>query len=342
MNNLEQPRKIAIIGNGFDLAHGLRTSYKQFAEQYKDHEVIKKFHKCVELLGTENNLTDEQGNIRNIEWYSFEENMERLIVRHYQDIISKDDSLDESELNSLNDLFYNLEKLLSQYLRIEYNSKQIRRFENIQKVIDDSTLVISFNYTNTIKIYSSTYYYVHGSLEDDAYIILGFANGKLPCLCNGTFIKYLKDVRKEQLNYLRYLKSNGCLDIKHEMEQFSQHACSLFGGRGEYALEYKKEHSDEYDLSELSMMLKKYAIKNDFAPHKDAYDFSKVEEIMVMGHGLEADLYYLNELFQQSYNLKKIILYSYDGESDEEIDRKKKNIERLSGIKNIQVCNYGA
>jgi Bacteriophage abortive infection AbiH len=49
---MEKPKnKLVIIGNGFDLAHGLRTSYKDFIEWY--------LNGCVEQLNTQNYIDDK-------------------------------------------------------------------------------------------------------------------------------------------------------------------------------------------------------------------------------------------------------------------------------------------
>lgn len=333
-------KRIVIVGNGFDLAHGLKTSYRQFAQKYIDHVVIKKFHQYVDFLDGDNPFLDEEGLIKNIEWYSFELNMERLIKWNYKNEINSGGMNVDGNLSKLNNLFTELERLLKKYLVEECSSQKVTLIESVQDCFDEYTLAISFNYTDTIKLYTNRYYYVHGSLSDDKYIIIGFATGDLPCLCSGDSINFLKDVRKEELSYLRYLTENGCNNIIKELDKFKRHAVSLFSGKGEYDLEYKNEEQDTYDTTDLSSCLKKYAEKNRYAPKRESYDYTAVEEIVVMGHGLEADLIYLTGIFEKASKLDKVILYSYDGENGDEIERKIKVLKRLSGFENIIISKY--
>lgn len=340
MNYDSSIRRIVIIGNGFDLAHDLKTSYKEFAEKYKDHAIIKQFHQYVDILDSENPFVDEDGILKNIEWYSFELNMERLVEWNYQNAINLGGIYVEKTISELNNLFVNLEKLLANYLEEEYSSRRVSALESLKECFDENTLAISFNYTDTIKLYTNRYYYVHGSLRDDNHIILGFATGDLPCLCSGDYINFLKDVRKEELSYLRYLRENGCSNEDKELDEFKRHAVSLFSGRGEYDLVYKNGEQDIYDTKELSSYLRSYAENNGFAPQRKSYDFSAVEEIVVMGHGLEADLNYLTGLFQQASKLEKLILYSYVGEREDELERKTSVLKNLSGFEKIIIKNY--
>jgi hypothetical protein len=243
-------------------------------------------------------------------------------------------------LSKLNNLFAKLERLLSMYLMEEYSSQEISPLESVQACFDDCTLAISFNYTDTIKLYTDRYYYVHGSLSDDNHIIIGFAMGNLPCLCGGDSIFFLKEVRKEELSYLRYLRENGYVNENEKLDEFKKHAISLFSGRGEYDLSYKNEEQNEYDTGELSFDLKKYAENNRYEPQRESYDFTAVEEIAVMGHGLEADLTYLAGIFGKATNLNRVVLYSYDGESENELERKTTVLKRLSGLENIVIKKY--
>lgn len=339
--NCDNPiRKIVIIGNGFDLAHGLHTSYSQFAQKYKDNVIIKQFHQYVDALEGENPFIDDEGVYKNIEWYSFELNMERLIKWNYQNDINSGGMAVDGNLSKLNNLFTNLESLLAKYLIEECSSKKITAIESVQDCFDEYTLAISFNYTDTIKMYTDKYYYVHGSLSDDNHIIIGFATGELPCLCSGDNINFHKDVRKEELSYLRFLKESGCRNEIKELDEFKRHAISLFSGRGEYDLEYKNGEQNIYDTAELSSHLKRYAEKNRFEPQRESFDYKSVEEIVVMGHGLEADLSYLTGIFAEASKLDKVVLYSYDGESKNDLERKINTLKRMSGLEDIVIKEY--
>lgn len=340
MNSDKLIKRIVIVGNGFDLAHGLKTSYFNFAHKYRDNATIKQFHQYVDFLDAENPFVDENGEIKNITWYSFELNMERLITWNFQKEIGMGNIADNETIFNLNCIFADLEELLKKYLIEEYESVAITAKDSVQNCFDENTLAISFNYTDTIKLYANNYHYVHGSLSDDNYIILGLATGDIPCLCSGDYIHFQKDVRKEELSYLRYLRENGCNNVIKELDEFKRHAISLLGPRGEYDLEYKADEPEIYDTANLSLYLKEYAEKNKFTPEKEPYDYKAVEEVIVMGHGLESDIFYLGEIFEEIGKINKVILYSYNKEGKKEIDRKINVLKGLSGLKEIEIREY--
>ena len=278
----------------------------------------------------------------NITWYSFEENMQRIMVQEYEKAINGKVDADET-CTEFNDLFAKIESLLAEYLRNVYEVKDIVLLEKMQECFDENTLAISFNYTDTIKLYTDKYYYVHGSLEDDNQIILGFANSdNLPCLCGDNFIFYQKEVKKELLNFKRFLIENGCHPekIDEEIAAFRNHAIALYSGRGEYNLEYEDVEKSIYDTSGMSLLAKKYAEKYNFAPMKEEYDYMQVTEVCVAGHGLEADRSYLDYIFEKAVNINRVVLYTYKGEPKEELERKIKKLKELANTKNIEIRLY--
>lgn len=104
--------KLIIVGNGFDLAHGLKTSYNDFAKYYKNNLVLIKFHELVDKIGSSIPIYDIDGNIKDITWYSFEENIERItqyiFQKNFDDNLSQDDYHHiENEMKEANELFFN-------------------------------------------------------------------------------------------------------------------------------------------------------------------------------------------------------------------------------------------
>ena len=59
-----------------------------------------------------------------------------------------------------------------------------------------------------------------------------------------------------------------------------------------------------------------------------------------MGHGLEADLYFIEELIKKAVSLETIKLFTYKGERDSDISRKENTLTKMSGINNIKLCRY--
>jgi hypothetical protein len=213
--------------------------------------------------------------------------------------------------------------------------------DSVKKEITESTYVISFNYTDTVKLYTSNYFFVHGSIEKDKSIILGFARGEIPDLCSGEYIIFLKDQKKEELNYLGFLRQKGCENIKEQLNEFLPHIKCMFSGKGGYDFPPKYKATGEgYDTSNASPLLREYAEENDFYPAVGIREYDDVEEVVIMGHGLEADKNFIKSLLVGLHLLKKIKLFIYEGEPKKEIDRKKAVLKELSNVDTIEEVHY--
>lgn len=338
--------KLILLGNGFDLAHGLQTSYSSFAEKNAENPVIIEFHKLVKELGSEIPFFDEEGKLKDITWYSFEENIERLsswmFQKNFHDNLTQED-YDEIDNNMFqyNKVFKELSDLLFHYLDNEFSSKKIHALDTVKKEITEDTYIISFNYTDTVKMYTSNYNFIHGSIQDDKKIILGFATGEISDLSTNKYIEYWKEVLKEKLNFLRFLNNNKYKNIEKLMEEFNPHLMSMFSGKGGYEFPFKKDAEGElYDTSSASKAILEYAESTDFFPAVDKSNYSDVEEIVIMGHGLESDIYYINSIFEKATSLKRVILFTYNGESNKEIERKKNQLKKMSNLNDIKVNYY--
>ena len=87
----------------------------------------------------------------------------------------------DARMKRCNRLFDDISTRLAQYLRIETEGKEIDKIDSIAQEITNDTQVISFNYTNTIKLYTDKCYYVHGSIDEDkGNIVLGFPQNNIP------------------------------------------------------------------------------------------------------------------------------------------------------------------
>ncbi|VYU04618.1 hypothetical protein [Clostridium tertium] len=338
--------KLILIGNGFDLAHGLQTSYSAFAEKNIKNPVIIEFHKLVKELGSEIPFLDDEGKVKDITWYSFEENIERLsswmFHKNFDDNLTQKD-YDEIDKNMFqyNKIFEELSDLLFYYLENEFSSKKIQVLDRVKKEITEDTYIISFNYTDTIKMYTSNYNFIHGSIQDDKKIILGFARGDVSDLSTNNYIKYWKEVLKEKLNFLRFLNNNNYENIEELMEEFNPHLMCMFSGKGGYQFPIKKDEEGEfYDTSSASKPILDYAESTGFFPAVDKSNYGDVEEIVIMGHGLESDIHYINSIFEKSTSLKRVKLFTYDGESSKEIERKKNLLKKMSKLNDIKVIYY--
>ncbi len=323
-------RRIVIVGNGFDMAHDLKTSYMEFVNKCKS-EPISAIQEYDELMNTMGIYEDGTVDREPQTWYAFEKNFESIVRNLYMDF-----HFNGNETNIIeyaNSVFSKVEKQLFEYLKDEYfnneESVKVNLKSSIQKYVNDDTLFISFNYTDTVKLYTNNYYYVHGCMTDDECIILGFADGTTSCLQSGEYLRYSKAVKKEYLEFVRFVHSKS-LEISEEItNEIMHHIDTLFSSRGEYNLPLLEDGS--YDTKGMSVIVREFAEYNNFHGSAEPYDFKYVEEIVIAGHGLESDLPYLRTL-GESNSIKRINLFKYSEENEEEIRRKKKTLVELWGI----------
>lgn len=339
-------KKVILVGNGFDLAHSLETGYGNFATKEND-PALKKFHDLVKVVDDCEPIIDENGNVISISWYDFERNIERLANWVYQKNFS-DEEIDIDymknikEIEEYNTLFGRIADLLYVYLENEYNRQEEITLHNVSEEISDDAYVFSFNYTDTIKRYTDNYYFVHGSIVDDNEIVLGFATDMISDLSDSEYRKYTKEQLRERLNYIRFLNDSRCVGKDALLKEFEPHLDMLFSGRGGYDLPEKETDNETcyYDTSEASEPLKTYAERNNFLPAHKEFKFDKVEEVVIMGHGLEADCGYIENIFEKIPYLKKVKLYTYEEENKTDLERKKQYIKSMAPDCEIEIKTY--
>jgi len=184
-------RKLIIIGNGFDLAHGLNTSYKSFLFYYLHsvrEKLLKQLHYDDTFLIIENTFgIDRLGNnVDNIalhKWFtlesikrsngSFGQRFEfkssffkKLIFKlesnwvdieneYFQSIIEAKD--DEKVLTAINNELAYLKKCLIDYLKKEEQKNLNTDLSKFTDIFENNNsgknLFLNFNYTNTIERY---------------------------------------------------------------------------------------------------------------------------------------------------------------------------------------------
>jgi len=156
--------KIIIVGNGFDLNLGLKTSYKDFIESDYFIYLTQHDNSLATYLMGKTNLNN---------WVDIE-----------KEITNYSRQVKDEVLNVKKD-FTALKKALTSYLK-EIQDKEINQeskaFEMIKNEIETSDMIYNFNYTNSVfrvaKILGLDYdlerkhSYVHGSI-DNSNIILG-------------------------------------------------------------------------------------------------------------------------------------------------------------------------
>lgn len=199
-------RCLYIIGNGFDLAHDLKTSYwafRTFLEKI-DYEFLDRFEKMYgyyqpdfsEYGCTEATQKKWEDNLYSTLWKDFEK---RIGEPDFDDMISYSDSV-VADLD-LESGPINIKDTLDEYWKREYHF--ITKFNNYVKewveTIDlskasvknstlennETDLFLTFNYTDTLeKIYNIDRYnilHIHGGLSDNSnYLpVMGHGNTEM-------------------------------------------------------------------------------------------------------------------------------------------------------------------
>ncbi|MNL38289.1 hypothetical protein D3C87_1604890 [compost metagenome] len=98
--------RLILLGNGFDLAHGLKTSYNDFIKWY--------FKKCLQSTWGVQPFEDELMYVKKVEYYFAQVNQEELDI--YIDLLYRQSLLDcENE--------YIFEEATSSHFRNPFNIK---------------------------------------------------------------------------------------------------------------------------------------------------------------------------------------------------------------------------
>lgn len=149
--------KIIIIGNGFDLNLGLKTSYQDFIASDYFKSLIEKDNSLAKYLMTRSNLNN---------WVDIEKEITQYSMY-----------IQDTDPNVKND-FGTLKTSLANYLKEAQNGEidqESKAFEMIRGEIDTADKIYNFNYTSTVfkvaQILSvndieSRHSYIHGSIEN--------------------------------------------------------------------------------------------------------------------------------------------------------------------------------
>ena len=314
--------KLILIGNGFDLAHKYKTTYKDFADT------------CVSpALETFRYMAEKycKPELRNgVYWYEFENMISDITLRWFEKFFQgyscenkEEQALHEKEyldeLAQINFAFSELETQLREYLSKATEDWQSYKLGSISNEISDNARIISFNYTNVASRYTKNIYYIHGSLHEKS-VVLGYplrAEGD-PCLIAPDATLFAKEQLREYLDFRRFLMSKGInlssIDTEQILIEMRRQISSLHSNRGEYDIR-----------DDLDDIIKKYIqIHNNNAAQIDlGFAIEDVEELVVIGHSLKADKDVINGWLEKMLKLNTIKIFTYCGEPVKEIEGKK-------------------
>jgi hypothetical protein len=189
--------KIMIIGNGFDLSLGLKTSYKDFIES----------NYFTSLLNQNNSLAiylNEKQEINN--WVDIEKE-----ITEYSKQIQDDKSKVKNDFKELKNALIDYLKE-AQEEEINQNSKA---FEMMKNEISDTDMIYNFNYTNSVfhvaeilgsSDIKSKHSFVHGSIENKNIIFGVEDNARIND--NHIFLKKSSNINFAESSIIRVLNSN--------------------------------------------------------------------------------------------------------------------------------------
>lgn len=244
---------LIIIGNGFDKAHNLKTDYKDFIN-YLLNEANENPNKFENLF-----TYKERYGIRNLAQFKSSgaepshiiktDNLFFLCVMSdfqsqnwcdfenlYFEFLSGQKNHYSKGVKELNYEFQIIKNHLKDYLIHEQNNFKVLQVysEFFQKIESsrESSLVLNFNYTNTVKKYVDNFKKVklipiHGELEDDANpIIFGYAADDNDCvsLLKRNDNEYLQNIKKHAYKRTSYNE-----ELKNFIDDSGEIRVSIFG-----------------------------------------------------------------------------------------------------------------
>ncbi len=254
-------KRLYIIGNGFDRAHNLPTSYdpdfKRIAEKYENENFWEIY---------QSREPDIWADFENLLGCPDFNSLEKIFDGYAPDYLSDSESERDGIILQVNVNAYLMPALYKFAEQAESALENTNRERSIEKILDNEAFYITFNYTHTLEeIYDIScehVLHVHGEVGKDN-LLMGYPKGKF------TPEKYSYDVRQK--------------------------------GRGPYAELEIQDYIDEIDdyyirtaYDELLDKCKSFNkdIKVDLVNSFLDKAKSQIEEIIVYGHSCEIDFDY--------------------------------------------------
>ncbi|MCU4174602.1 AbiH family protein [Carboxylicivirga sp. N1Y90] len=232
-------RNLIIIGNGFDLAHDLKTAYYHFLSDIK--ESSDKYE--ASSIRSNTNMLLEAFNYSEAGIWSDIESVYFDILKNIKDKAYLQNKYRYANRyntsKELNEHFEDIKQCLHHYLQGE--EKRFVRNENYTNFFGSfsgkNTVIVNFNYTNTVKEYLSEtnsdieLIQIHGELNNiDNPIIFGYAadDKESKDLLNENDNNFVRNIKK--FNYL-FTKNEEILKKHLNSEEFNVfvlgHSCGI-------------------------------------------------------------------------------------------------------------------
>ncbi len=305
INKMFRRRKVFIIGNGFDSAHGMKTSYDYFRMflvenydvnssitpfevdrvltetgeyEYRDRDIASIFVYLIDNLD-ESDLGNEQHKLwEHFEHYLSKINADDFVFEDF--LIVEDDGVLEPFATSINfelegNIVFNgysmLEEFFSQWVS-EISLENVAKLESFESLSTRSDYFLTFNYTDTLeRVYGYVnVLHVHGRWTDN----IVFGHG---------------------------------VNFEAESDPYISD-CTIRGIQDMINLKYRKPVEQVYD---------KY--RNEFKDY-----FMRCDDIYFFGFSFsDVDMYYFTKVFSSVSTVsKRIFLNNYDIDKFDVIKRK--------------------
>lgn len=260
--------KLYIIGNGFDLAHDLRTRYKDFADfvltqtlldnpEFKDifispGPIDPKLRTPERLLRL---ATQNPGWIKNKLFHKLctfpvNNNWYNIESAYYQSLVElvKNTSNFKLRAKNMNELHHDMEaikKYLIKYL--SESTKGANLFRSMQDILKDNSVgvILNFNYTNLIEKYItgiphiSKHIKIHGSIDDNIEeVIFGYGDSQ----------------DENYINILNYGHSHATSNLKGHLYHNKKHKREVLDYLDSYAEVYVEVLGHSFSLCDRDIL----------------------------------------------------------------------------------------
>lgn len=174
--------KLYIIGNGFDLHYGLKTSPSHFEEILKTKFIYNKIENAYDVIST-----------YGVEWSEYEQSLADFDLDEIenQNLIEPDYLSDresdrdggilnmEEYLDSINDA---VNDALKEMIKVANEDAMDKILTKPCQIFHSGDVILSFNYTSTIEILFNlprgSILHIHGFYEDNEQLVFGYKTGK--------------------------------------------------------------------------------------------------------------------------------------------------------------------
>ena len=211
-----------IIGNGFDLHHGLRTSYLNFRDDYVKKKSTILWNYLLDIYGNAPKQND-------LWWKDFENMLGRV---DYVSLANSQNGVAMGFMKVRNLMKGTLPPLFGKWIK-EVDSQTDLKSLQLVPVIDTDSLFFTFNYTLLLekfyKVEDSRIWHIHGSIKHPDDILVGHNSD------GGQLVKYVqeynKDYQKTDSSYANTINQyviNGAKPVKRNIHlndtRFNQYA----------------------------------------------------------------------------------------------------------------------